>query len=166
MGAEQERVAREFLRHAEGPQQDVDALVGMMSDDFVWQVNVPTSLPKIGPAASRAELEGQNSISTGLLEGSELRSIASNDRQVFVEHVDVFEMSGKRITLHITGVLEVDNGRVSAWREYWDNASLAMQLGIDASHWATRGSCLVARCGLKLSSTIAMRTSGGYSCRR
>ena len=133
MGSEQEKVALEFLRGAEGRQQDVDHLVGLMSADVVWQPNVPTSLPIVGRDASRAELERQNSMASGLLSGSEIRSVASNDRQVFVERVDVFEMGGKPITLHITGVIDVEGGKVSGWREYWDNADLAQQLGIDVA---------------------------------
>lgn len=133
MGAEQEKVALEFLRNTEGPQQDVDGMVALMSEDVVWQTNVPTSLPSVGRDASRTELERQNAVSTGLLSGSEIRSIASNDRQVFVERVDVIEVGGKSITLHITGVIDVEDGKVSGWREYWDYADLANQLGIDVA---------------------------------
>jgi limonene-1,2-epoxide hydrolase len=107
MGEQQEQVALAFLREADGIQQNVDGLVAMMSDNFVWQINVPSSNPRIGRDASRAELERQNTLATGLLDGSEIRSVASNDRQVFLERVDVFEMSGKPVTLHITGILEL-----------------------------------------------------------
>jgi limonene-1,2-epoxide hydrolase len=130
MGAEQEQVALRFLGLAKGQQQDADGLVALMSEDIVWQVTVP-SAPIIGRQAARAELERQNAIASGLLPGSEIRGIASNDRQVFVERVDVFEMGGKSVTLHISGVLEVDGGEIAAWREYFDLADLASQLGIE-----------------------------------
>ena len=39
----------------------------------------------------------------------------------------------KPITLHITGVIDVEGGEVSGWREYCDNADLAAELGIDVA---------------------------------
>ena len=131
MGTEEERMALSFLHHAEGRTQDVDAMVGLMADDIVWQINVPSWRPRIGREAARKELEHQNGISTGLLAGSEIRTVASNDRSVFTERLDVFEMGDKQIRLHINGVLEVENGKITAWREYYDSADLATQIGVD-----------------------------------
>ena len=139
MGVEQEQVALRFLRYAEGRQQDVDGLVGMMTDDCEWLINVPSSKPRIGPEAARRELERQNAMSTGLLSASEIRSVMSNDHQVAVERVDVFEMGDKEIVLRISGVLDIDGDKVSGWREYWDNAVLASQLGLEAAMLAETG---------------------------
>jgi limonene-1,2-epoxide hydrolase len=132
MGADQEQVALAFLAYASGQQQDAEGLIAMMSDDIVWQPNVP-STPRVGRDAARAEIERQNAMATGLLPRSEIKNVASNDRAVFVERVDIFEMGGKEITLHINGVLEIEDGKVVAWREYFDNADLASQLGVEPS---------------------------------
>jgi limonene-1,2-epoxide hydrolase len=111
---------------------DVEAMTDLMSDDFVWQVNVPLAEVVVGRDAARAEAERQAARSTGMLPGSELRTIASNDRTVFTERVDVVEIAGKRVALHIAGLFEVRDGKVTAWREYFDGNDLARQLGVDA----------------------------------
>jgi limonene-1,2-epoxide hydrolase len=134
MGAEQEEVALRFLAFASGEEQDVDAMIGMMSEDVSWQPNVPCT-PRVGRKAARAEFEQQNATSTGLLPTSRITNIASNDRAVFVERIDVFKQGGKEVTLHINGVLEIEDGKVVAWREYFDLAHLASQLDIDVRHF-------------------------------
>jgi limonene-1,2-epoxide hydrolase len=131
MGAEQEAVVTEFMQHAHGREQSADAMADMMTDDVVWQVNVPSWKPRTGREACRAELSRQNAMSTGGLEGSQVLNIASNDRVVFTERVDVFETMGKRVTLHTNAVYEVENGKIAAWREYYDSVALAKQLGIE-----------------------------------
>lgn len=133
MGADQERVVLTFLSSAEGAHQSVTDMVALMSDDIVWQINVPSWKPRVGREASRVELEHQNTLSSGLLPGSRVLNVASNGRMVFTERIDVFEMGGKQITLHINGIFEVVNGTIAAWREYYDSADLARQLGVDVS---------------------------------
>jgi limonene-1,2-epoxide hydrolase len=133
LGTEEERVVREFLQATEGDQQDVDAMVSRMAEDIVWQVNVPLSAVVEGRDAARTEIERQNKRSTGMLMGSAVRSIASNDGTVFTERVDVVEIAGKRVALSINGIFEVRDGKIAAWREYFDSLDLAHQLGVDAS---------------------------------
>lgn len=71
-------------------------------------------------------------MSTGGLPESEVLHIASNDGGVvFVEKIDVFEMGDKRITLRVNAVIEVRDGEIAAWREYYDSVDLARQLGVD-----------------------------------
>jgi limonene-1,2-epoxide hydrolase len=130
MGAEEEAVVREFMELAHGQEQSADAMADMMTDDVVWQVNVPSWKPRIGREECRTELSRQNTMSTGGL-GGEVLNIASNDRAVFTERVDVFETMGKRVTLHTNAVYEVEDGKIAAWREYYDSVDLARQLGID-----------------------------------
>ena len=48
MGVAQENLVLEFLGHIRGSQMDVDAMTAMMSDDVVWQTNVPTWKPRVG----------------------------------------------------------------------------------------------------------------------
>ena len=40
-------------------------------------------------------------------------------------------MMGKRITFRVNAVFEVEDGRIAAWREYYDSVALAKQLGIE-----------------------------------
>jgi limonene-1,2-epoxide hydrolase len=132
VGKEQEDIVLEFLRCTE-PKVDVDVLANLMTDDVVWQVNVPMSKVVVGRAAARAQIEGHVDRSIGMLPGSVIRAVASNDREVFVERVELAEMAGQRVTVYINAVFEVREGKIAAWREYFDSFDLARQLGIDAT---------------------------------
>jgi limonene-1,2-epoxide hydrolase len=133
MGSEQERVVLAFLKYADGQQIDIDGMVGLAADDISYTAGVP-STTHVGVEALRAELENQKMIATGLLPGSEIRNVASDDRVVFVERIEVFEMGARRLALQIAGVFEVADGKIVAWRDYFDTADVAAQLGIDARH--------------------------------
>jgi limonene-1,2-epoxide hydrolase len=106
-------------------------MTALMAADFVWQLNVPLSPIITGRDAARAELEHHNQMSTGMVEGSEIRTIVSNDDTVVVERVDVNIVFGKRVTFHVTAIFDVSDGAITCWREYWDTGDVAQQLGID-----------------------------------
>lgn len=109
-------------------------MTALMAEDVVWQVNVPSWKPRVGRDVARDELARQNTMSTGGLPESEVLHVASNDDGVvFVEKIDVFQMGDKRITLRVNAVIEVVNGKIAAWREYYDSVDLARQLGVDPS---------------------------------
>ena len=130
MGVAEEKLVMEFLGHDEGPEMDVDAMVAMMTDDVILRVDVPTRKPRVGREAAREELARGAGMSTGQLDGAVL-SMVSNDRLVFQERNSVFEMGDKRVTLRLAAVFEVADGKIAAWREYYDTVDLARQLGLD-----------------------------------
>jgi limonene-1,2-epoxide hydrolase len=132
MGAAEERIALEFLSHGHGTRMDIDAMAAMLTEDFVWYVNASRK-PFVGCEAAREELARQVTMSSGALPGSEIHNVASNGGVVFTERTDIFEMDGKRIRFPVTAVLEVVDGRIAAWREYYDTVYLARQLGVDPS---------------------------------
>ena len=131
MGVAQENLVLEFLGHIRGSQMDVDAMTAMMSDDVVWQTNVPTWKPRVGREAAREELARQNTLATGELPGSEVLSMVSNERVVLQERTAIFEMGDKCITMRLAAAFEVVDGKIAAWREYYDSVDIARQLGID-----------------------------------
>jgi limonene-1,2-epoxide hydrolase len=47
---------------------------------------------------------------------------------VLTERVDVFEAPGKRIELPVMGAFEVRDGRIAAWRDYFDLQTLVNRL--------------------------------------
>ena len=130
MGVAEEKLVVEFLSHGHGREMDVDAIVAMMTDDVVFQTNVPTRSPRVGREAVREELARGAALSTGDLSG-EILSMVSDDRFVFQERTTIFEMGDKRITLRLAAVLEVVDGKIAAWREHYDSVDLARQLGVD-----------------------------------
>jgi limonene-1,2-epoxide hydrolase len=78
------------------------------------------------------------------LPGSELRNVASKGGLVFAEWIDAFELGGKRVVLPVVGVFEVREGKVAVWREYFDTAEIAKQLGIQPSALSEFGGAEVA----------------------
>jgi limonene-1,2-epoxide hydrolase len=129
-----EKLVLDFLHAAYGERMDVDAMTALMADDFVWQLHVPLSPVVVGRDAARAELEKHSSLSTGMIEGSEIRTVVSNADTVVVERVDVNAMNGVAVTFNVTALFEVRDGAITHWREYWDTSHVAAQLGIDPSH--------------------------------
>jgi limonene-1,2-epoxide hydrolase len=133
MRNEAERIVLEFVHAAYGERMDVDAMTALLADDFVWQLNVPLSPVIRGRDAARAELERHNEMSTGMVDGSEIRAVVSNEDTVVVERLDVNVVFGKRLTFHVTSIFDVRDSAITGWREYWDTGDVAQQLGIDPS---------------------------------
>ena len=129
-----EQIVVDFIHAAYGERMDIDAMTALMADDFVWQLHVPLSPVVVGRDAARAELEKHNKLSTGMIEGSEIRTIVSNSDTVVVERVDVNAMNGVAVTFNVTAIFEVHKGAITHWREYWDTAHVARQLGIDPAY--------------------------------
>ena len=126
-----EQIVLDLLHAAYGETMDIDAMTALMADDFVWQLHVPLSPVVVGRDAARAELEKHSKLSTGMIEGSEIRTIVSNGDTVVVERVDVNAMNGVAVKFYVTAIFEVRDGAITHWREYWDTAHVARQLGID-----------------------------------
>jgi limonene-1,2-epoxide hydrolase len=104
--------------------RDVDELCGFFTADAVYH-NIPMA-PAEGIDAIRSTLEM-------FVPGSpyitfEIRNLASDGGVVFTERIDRMEFGGKAIELPVTGVFEVDDGRIKAWRDYFD---MQMFLGAD-----------------------------------
>ena len=132
--SEIEQTVLDFIHAAYGQQMDIDAMTALMADDFVWQLHVPLSPVVVGRDAARAELEKHNSLSTGMIEGSEIRTFVSSGDTVVVERVDVNAMNGVTVKFFVTAIFEVRDRAIAHWREYWDTSHVARQLGIDPAH--------------------------------
>jgi limonene-1,2-epoxide hydrolase len=131
---ESEQLVLNFIHAFYGQRIDIDAATALMSDDFIWQLHVPLSPVVVGRDAARAELEKHNSLSTGMVEGSEIRTIVSDGDTVVVERVDVNTMNDVAVSFNVTAIFEVRDGAITHWREYWDTSHVARQLGIEPAH--------------------------------
>lgn len=129
-----EQLVLDFVHAAYGERMDVDAMTALMAEDFAWQLHVPLSPVIVGRDAARAELEKHSELSTGMIEGSHIRTIVSDGDTVVVERVDVNAMGGIPVSFSVTAFFEVRDGLITHWREYWDTAHVAQQLGIDPAH--------------------------------
>jgi limonene-1,2-epoxide hydrolase len=131
---ETEQLVLDFIHAFYGQHIDIDAATALMADDFVWQLHVPLSPVVVGRDAARAELEKHNSLSTGMVEGSEIRTIVSDGDIVVVERVDVNTMNDVAVSFNVTAIFEVRDGAITHWREYWDTSHVARQLGMEPAH--------------------------------
>ena len=95
---------------------DLDEIMGFFTLDAVYH-NIPMEAVS-GTDAIRSTIEG---FSTGV-ESIEFRvfHIAAAGNVVLTERVDVFNLPGKVIELPVMGTFEVRDGKIAAWRDYFD----------------------------------------------
>jgi limonene-1,2-epoxide hydrolase len=98
--------------------------VGYFTDDAVYH-NIPIA-PVSGRDAIRATIEGFTA-GTERIE-FRVRAIAADGPTVLTERVDVFVLPGGTIELPVMGVFEIRDGRIAAWRDYFDLNQFTSQL--------------------------------------
>jgi limonene-1,2-epoxide hydrolase len=59
-----------------------------------------------------------------------IRHLGVADGVVFIERVDDFVYRGHHGAVPVVGVVEVEQGRVKAWREYYDRAQMIEAMGL------------------------------------
>jgi limonene-1,2-epoxide hydrolase len=103
---------------------DLDAIMGFFADDAVYH-NIPVD-PVTGTDAIRTTIEG---FTTGVDSIEFLVDhIVGDGDVVLTERVDVFSLPGKTIRLPVMGTFEVRDGRIAAWRDYFDMNQFMSQL--------------------------------------
>ena len=105
---------------------DIDAIVGSFTDDAVYH-NIPMA-PAVGQEAIRATIESFASNPEQTIEFRVLHVAAAGD-VVLTERVDVFALPGKTVELPVMGTFEVRDGRIAAWRDYFDLNQFLTQMG-------------------------------------
>jgi limonene-1,2-epoxide hydrolase len=107
-----------------GKGSDVDTLVGYFTDDAVYH-NIP-----VAPVTGRETIKATIEMFTTGVERMELRvvNIAAVGDVVLTERVDVFVMPGKIIELPVMGTFELRDGKIAAWRDYFDLNQYMSQL--------------------------------------
>lgn len=95
---------------------DLDTIVAFFTDDAVYH-NIPLA-PVVGPAQIRATIEGF----TAGVDSIEFRvdAIAADGATVLTERVDIFRFAIGSIELPVMGTFEVVDGKIAAWRDYFD----------------------------------------------
>ncbi len=94
---------------------DVDAIMAHFTDDAVYH-NMPME-PQVGVADIRAFITGF--LGTSTIEFITHRQTVNGD-VVMNERTDVFHMGDKTISLPVMGVFELRDGKIAAWRDYFD----------------------------------------------
>lgn len=100
-----------------------DAAADLLTEDVVWH-NIP--MEKIeGKTGVDAAIRGMGAVAVDW----EVISIAENGNKVLTERVDRFDMPGdKKIDLPVMGTFEMTNGKISAWRDYFDLNTFMSQM--------------------------------------
>jgi len=104
---------RDFLGAWE--RRDTEHIVDQFTDDGVYH-SIPLA-PIVGKQAIREFVAGFADVPPGRLVSH--HQIASGD-VVMNERTDHITINGSPVTLPICGVFEIENGRIKAWREYFD----------------------------------------------
>jgi limonene-1,2-epoxide hydrolase len=121
-----ERVVRDmcdgFAKH------DAEALRVFFTDDVVYH-NIPMD-PAVGIDATIAFIDGFFAMCEGMV--IETRFLAVRDNVVLTERIDTFTMGDKVAALPVMGTFEIRDGKISAWRDYFDLGQITAMLSPDA----------------------------------
>jgi limonene-1,2-epoxide hydrolase len=122
MATDAEKVVNEFCNA--WPRKNVEELLGFFSDDAVYH-NIPME-PARGKAAIKAVINSFLPMSKSI-EFKILHTVSAGN-VVMNERIDMFDTGTKKISLPVAGVFEVKNGKISAWRDYFDMAMYTKQM--------------------------------------
>ena len=103
--------------------RDIDELLGYFTEDAVYH-NIPID-PVKGKDGIRAVL--QMFVPPAQEISFEILSQVADGDVVMNERVDRFTIGDKRIELPVAGVFEVKDGKIAAWRDYFDMQSWVSQ---------------------------------------
>jgi limonene-1,2-epoxide hydrolase len=104
-------------------------LAAFFTDDAVYH-NIP-----LAPVTGRKAIE--NNIATFIRPGAPgiegikfgVVNIAANGPVVMTERVDVFKLPNKSFELPVMGTFEVSDGKIRAWRDYFDLNQFTKRMG-------------------------------------
>ena len=124
MGTEEEaeRIVREFCV-AFGT-RDPEALRPYLADDVVYH-NIPLE-PAVGIEDTLAFIEGF----FGMLESAAIENlhVAVRGNVVLTERIDTLTSNGVVAPLPVMGTFEIRDGKISAWRDYFDMGQITQML--------------------------------------
>jgi limonene-1,2-epoxide hydrolase len=103
---------------------DLDTILAFFTSDAIYH-NIPLS-PVQGIDAIRTTIEG---FSAGVDKVEfEVLAIAAAGNTVLTERVDRFISDAKTIALPVMGTFEIVDGKIAAWRDYFDLNQFMSQL--------------------------------------
>jgi limonene-1,2-epoxide hydrolase len=128
MGAaeEAERVVRDLCAAFE--KHDAEAMRQFFTDDVVYH-NIPMD-PAIGIDDTIAFIDGFFAMCESMV--IETLHLAVHGNVVLTERVDTFTLGQTVAALPVMGTFEVRDGKISAWRDYFDMAQITKMLSAEA----------------------------------
>ena len=118
-----EQVVRDFC--AAVSKRDPEVLRPFFSDDVVYH-NIP-----MDPAEGLEATMGVLNMFLGMGEALEfeIHHLASEGSTVLTERTDRFTLGGKDASLSVMGAFKVVDGKITAWRDYFDMAQATAVFG-------------------------------------
>ena len=113
-----EQVVRDFC--AAASTRDPELLRAFFADDVVYH-NIPMD-PAEGIEATMAVID----MFLGMCDALEFQvhHLASDGATVLTERTDVFTIKGTSAPLPVMGAFDVVDGKITAWRDYFDMAQV------------------------------------------
>ncbi len=105
---------------------DLDELVDCFTDDAVY-TNIPIDPPNEGKAMIRATIEGFTAAASEI-EFVVHHQAESADGRIMNERTDRFLIGDKWVELPVMGVFELRDGKIAAWRDYFDMNQFMSQM--------------------------------------
>ena len=119
-----EQVVRDFC--AAASTRDSEVLRGFFSEDIVYH-NIPME-PAVGIDATMAVIDMFVTMCEAL--DFEIHHLASDGSTVMTERTDHFTMKGKTAPLPVMGAFNVVDGKITAWRDYFDMGQVNTIFGL------------------------------------
>ncbi len=106
--------------------RDIDAIMAFFTSDAIYH-NIP-----IDPIQGHDAIHATISMFTAGTERIEfqVRHLAADGNIVLTERLDVFHRAGSTVSLPVMGTFEIVDGKIAAWRDYFDLNQYMTQAGL------------------------------------
>ena len=125
MTSANEDLITKFVKEFEVGAPDPAVVGAYFTEDAVYH-NIPMA-PINGKKAIMETVAGWKAMM--LSQGWEVLHQVSSGNVVMNERIDRFKAGDKLIALPVAGVFEVRDGKIAAWRDYFDMAQFRSQFG-------------------------------------
>lgn len=117
------QIVRDFCAAWEA--RDQQRILDAFTDDAVYH-NMP-----MPPATGKDAIKGLLAVILTPAQSVkfDIKHIVSDGDVVLTERVDTFQMGEKTVALEVMGTFEIRDGKIAAWRDYFDMASWTRQAG-------------------------------------
>ena len=106
--------------------KNIDEIMAYFTPDAVY-TNIPIDPPNVGTEAIRAAIEGFVGMA------SEIKFVVhhqaeTSDGTIMNERTDKFLIGEKWVDIAVMGIFELSDGKITAWRDYFDMGQFTDQM--------------------------------------
>ncbi|MCC7362799.1 MAG: nuclear transport factor 2 family protein [Dehalococcoidia bacterium] len=111
-------IVTNFVREFDAEAPDGDRIAAYFTDDAVYK-NIPVE-PSVTGAAAIGKAMGAMAAQGMKSKGWEILNQVASGNVVMNERVDRFLLGEKSVAVRVCGVFEIRDGKIAAWRDYFD----------------------------------------------